>query len=210
MTPRTGFKLYLLGGLSLLSLILAALAFFEVIATGNSRSVGLQYLFVGSVLGALFLYFGRFSKLRSQLDVSGRDITRSKQNLVHPVDSLGGRLVLVDEPIDLTDSREPNRARSGMLTPLVAAGIEPSVRWNIADEVVVAVKQHEGELIDRLIDEGLLTIEGPITERDVRGMVWVALSTIELTDNLLNRFGDQTWEEISLPARWSSRSELPK
>ena len=57
-----------------------------------------------------------------------------------------------------------------MLVPFVAAGIEPSVRWNIANELIARVKQHEGELVDKLIDEGLLTIEGPITDRDVRAM----------------------------------------
>lgn len=222
MTPRTGLKLYLLGGLSILSLVLAALAFFGVLAAQNRSSIGFQYLFVGVLLAILFLYFDGISWLKSGLGIegtltstsrapsSGRDFEQSTQNLEPPVDSLAVWQVPVDEPITGPDSQGSNRARSGMLVPFVAAGIEPSVRWNIANELIARVKQHEGELVDRLIDEELLTIEGPITDRDVRAMVWVAVSSIALADNLLNGVADQTWAEIPRPARALPRAELPE
>jgi hypothetical protein len=61
---------------------------------------------------------------------------------------------------------------------------------------MAAVSQHEEKLIDRLLDEGLLTTEGPITQGDVRAMVWVAVSSIELTDSLLTALSGPAEVEI--------------
>lgn len=182
MTPRTGSKLYLLGGLSILSLVLAALVFFRVIAAENRSSIGFQYLVVGVLLATLFLYFDGFSWLKAGLGIEGSPTSTSRE--------------LVSTGRGFEQSTQ---------NPL-----EPSVRWNVANEVIVAVKQRERQLVDRLIEEGLLTIEGPITDRDVGTMAWVAVNSIELADSLLHGVVDQTWAEIPPPTRALPRAEMPE
>lgn len=53
-----------------------------------------------------------------------------------------------------------------------------------SDEVMTVVKAQERDLVETLIGEGLLTTEGPITDRDVRTMVFVAVSSTELIEVL--------------------------
>ena len=57
-------------------------------------------------------------------------------------------------------------------------------------EIMAVVRTQESELVDTLIDEGVLTTSGPITDRDVRTMLFVAVSSNELIDVLTAASGD--------------------
>ncbi len=53
-----------------------------------------------------------------------------------------------------------------------------------ASEIMSVVKNQEGALVDTLIEEGVLSTSGPITDKDIRTMVFVAVSSNELIDVL--------------------------
>jgi hypothetical protein len=53
-----------------------------------------------------------------------------------------------------------------------------------SSEIMSVVKNQEGLLVDTLIDEGVLSTSGPITDKDIRTMVFVAVSSNELIDVL--------------------------
>lgn len=57
-----------------------------------------------------------------------------------------------------------------------------------AGEVMSIVKAQEGDLVESLISEGLLTTDGPITDRDVRTMIFVAVSSSELIEVLTSAY----------------------
>lgn len=59
-----------------------------------------------------------------------------------------------------------------------------------AGEVLSIVKAQEGDLVESLISEGLLTTDGPITDRDVRTMIFVAVSSSELIEVLTSAFDE--------------------
>jgi hypothetical protein len=60
-----------------------------------------------------------------------------------------------------------------------------------SSEIAAVVKEQESALVDTLIDEGLLTTDGPITDRDVRTMVFVAVSSTELVDVLTSTHDEE-------------------
>ncbi|MFW2380137.1 MAG: hypothetical protein ACN4GZ_00150 [Acidimicrobiales bacterium] len=51
-------------------------------------------------------------------------------------------------------------------------------------EIMSVVKSQEGVLVDTLIEEGVLSTAGPITDKDIRTMVFVAVSSNELIEVL--------------------------
>jgi hypothetical protein len=51
-------------------------------------------------------------------------------------------------------------------------------------EILEVVKTQEGVLVDTLIEEGVLSTSGPLTDKDIRTMVFVAVSSNELIDVL--------------------------
>ncbi len=53
-----------------------------------------------------------------------------------------------------------------------------------SSEIMAVVKTQESHLVDTLIDEGVLSTEGPLTDKDIRTMVFVAVSSTELIDVL--------------------------
>lgn len=71
-------------------------------------------------------------------------------------------------------------------------------------EILAVVRAQESELVDTLIGEGVLTTSGPITDKDVRTMLFVAVSSNELIDVLTEASGD------SPQLGTSARASLPK
>ena len=69
-----------------------------------------------------------------------------------------------------------------------------------SSEIAAVVKEQESALVDTLIDEGLLTTDGPITDRDVRTMVFVAVSSTELVDVLTSTHDEERPFVPPLPA----------
>ncbi len=53
-----------------------------------------------------------------------------------------------------------------------------------SNEIMDVVRTQESHLVDTLIDEGVLSTEGPLTDKDIRTMVFVAVSSTELIDVL--------------------------
>ena len=53
-----------------------------------------------------------------------------------------------------------------------------------SSEIMAVVKTQEGHLVDTLIDEGVLSTQGPLTDKDIRTMVFVAVSSTELIEVL--------------------------
>lgn len=68
----------------------------------------------------------------------------------------------------------------------VALAAPPAIELHSysSEEVMAIVKAQESDLVETLISEGLLTTQGPITDRDVRTMVFVAVSSKELIEVL--------------------------
>ncbi|MFW2380390.1 MAG: hypothetical protein ACN4GZ_01435 [Acidimicrobiales bacterium] len=277
MAPRTGWKLYLIGCLSVVSLTLGVLVLTGVMSAENRSSVGLQYLVVGVLLAAIFFALGGLTALapgrrpaQPNATDDGRPVSvDTEQSIVSevigsedpdplprgPIIGLNGdRGLSEDLPSELDDggavaetalrlevaaeettpveiepdalveettlvASEPDTATEDDAameesSPAVAVAelgpaavssvvkyspptVEPAGLWGLTDQVVAAVRHQESQLVDRLIDEGLLTTEGPITERDVRAMVWVAVSSIELADNLVRGVLDHSPAELA-------------
>ncbi len=77
------------------------------------------------------------------------------------------------------------------LTVTTAGGSEVELHKYSSSEIAAVVKAQEGALVETLIDEGLLTTDGPITDRDVRTMVFVAVSSNELVELLTSEHDDE-------------------
>ena len=94
---------------------------------------------------------------------------------------------------------DPDRAVESMPTPLVLTDAEPS------DKLSAAIRSGEIQVINSLISQGMLTVDGPITDRDVRTMVYVAFTSNELRKLILAggtpdgiRAGDLELGEVEL------------
>ena len=79
--------------------------------------------------------------------------------------------------IDLRDAQAVNPRTTGRLTPSAT----PAPTGDIDN----AIKAGELEVISTLIEQGMLSTEGPISDRDVRTMVYVAFTSNELRKLLL-------------------------
>lgn len=92
---------------------------------------------------------------------------------------------------DHSDRTEPEHEQPVETTELPVALTAPGAidlhRYS-AGEVMSIVKAQEGDLVESLISEGLLTTDGPITDRDVRTMIFVAVSSSELIEVLTSAY----------------------
>ena len=74
---------------------------------------------------------------------------------------------------------------SGTELPVVVQTPAPlELHKYTSSEIMAVVKTQEGHLVDTLIDEGVLSTEGPLTDKDIRTMVFVAVSSTELIEVL--------------------------
>ncbi len=87
----------------------------------------------------------------------------------------------MDKGVGRTLVAAPARAD---VTVTTAAGAQVELHKYSSSEIAAVVKAQEGALVETLIGEGLLTTYGPITDRDVRTMVFVAVSSNELVELL--------------------------
>ncbi len=235
-------KLFLIGALSVVSLVLGGLTAATVLPADDRSSVVVQYFLVGAILAALFWVLGGFGSVkvryrsaeRSQgaggsvearqqendesstrpdrLDTDVRVLSRtvvgpgnmdtSQPTREAPIESVGR---VVDKTV-IAGSSDSERLQEDSLVPFGWSGGEALMRRDLALQISVLVRQHEEQLVDRLIREGLLTTEGPITDRDVRAMVWVAVSSIELADTMLHGFVDESAPELRATPQLGSPS----
>lgn len=82
--------------------------------------------------------------------------------------------------------------------------VRPS-RVTSSDKLTAAIRSGESQVINSLINQGMLTTSGPITDRDVRTMVYVAFTSNELRKLILAggtpdgvRAGDLELGEVEL------------
>ncbi len=74
---------------------------------------------------------------------------------------------------------------SGTELPVVVQTTAPlELHKYSSSEIMAVVKTQEGHLVDTLIDEGVLSTQGPLTDKDIRTMVFVAVSSTELIEVL--------------------------
>ncbi len=69
--------------------------------------------------------------------------------------------------------------------PAPAAKPEPRPSSDHDDRLAVAIRSGELQVINSLISQGMLSTDGPITDRDVRTMVYVAFTSNELRKLIL-------------------------
>lgn len=226
-------KLFLIGALSVVSLVLGGLTAATVLPAENRGSVVAQYFLVGAILAALFWVLGGFGSVKVRfrsseplLGAGGSVKERQRENgdsktLPHRLDTDAQRMIshtvvvpgntdvsyqtreapiesvgLVAEKAMIAASSDSEWLREeSSVVPFGWSDGEALMRRDLALQISALVRQHEEQLVDRLIGEGLLTTEGPITERDVRAMVWVAVSSIELADTMLHGVVDETAPE---------------
>lgn len=188
-------KLYFIGGLSLLALVIGALVFLTVISVENSISTGLQFFGVGMLLAVLFALFGGFSDVAAQGRAVKGFIDAELEGLPTPPPALTQRLAEGLEPV------LPNPEETGVPDLVVAIADEdrPSIGSGAELDVSLALMavlpsndeserqfldRYESSLIDALIDAGELSDDGPLTDHDVGVILIAAVARTELDQQL--------------------------
>lgn len=112
------------------------------------------------------------------------------------------------DPHDINESSDEGLAlatsQSDQLPVVMKSPTALEIQKYSPTEILAVVRAQESELVDTLIGEGVLTTSGPITDKDVRTMLFVAVSSNELIDVLTEASGD------SPKLRAGSRAALPK
>lgn len=131
--------------------------------------------------------------------------TEVEDTEVEAINDVAEGVVEVDTTVadglaDSTGLQEVAEDSTTVVFPVSSPATDVEVRRYTSTEVMATVKKQESHLVDTLIHEGLLTTEGPITDRDVRTMVFVAVSSKELVEVLTGDLGDGATVEISAPA----------
>lgn len=186
-------KLYLIGVLGLTSLVVSGLVNASVIPVDDRVSQGTQYLIVGVLLGLIFGFFGGFEELTSGIRglvrlLAGRNASGALTVRIRPGPVVSGRFdPVVDganceivEPVRL----DSDRVRSSAVTVQTSA-TDVMARPATAAEVFDTVARHESAVVDRLISDGVLTGDGPITDDDVEIMLVTSIISAELSERLL-------------------------
>lgn len=193
-------KMYLIGALSLVGVVVGLLVSSGVVPVDDRASQSAQYLLVGILLGALFGFLGGFDDVALRL----RRLSAAAGDVEPPAlpATTVSRLMLFGrfDPGPTTSQRLteprrasaiPNKARGSVLpvpTSPADLGVSPATEL----EVVEAVSRHETDFVDRLVRAGTLTGDGPITDDDVRVMVVTSVISAELSERLLGAIDRST------------------
>lgn len=210
-------KLYLIGALSLASLVVSGLVNAAVIPVDNRVSQGTQYLVVGVLLGLVFGFFGGFEDLASRIRGLGRRSTGQSAEGAVAAETRSGLMVFgrfdtefvsADQAIGKFMTADSDGPQTSVLP---APSSSPEVRKRPATEVserastalsgrratdVVpqpateaevfdTVARHEAAIVERLVSDGVLTGDGPITDDDVGIMLLTSVISAELSEQLL-------------------------
>lgn len=94
----------------------------------------------------------------------------------------------VDQPIEQQATQPPMPPEVRTATTITSSpGAADNSPANHNERVVAAIAGGERKVIDTLIRQGMLTTAGPITDRDVRTMVYVAFTSNELRKIIMSR-----------------------
>ncbi len=185
-------KLHLLAALSMLSLVLSILVFAGFIDDGES--LGVQYLVLGLALAVLYFALGGFRAMRlGRLGRSGDESDAKTPEEI--IDLRDGVTTAPTHRLTQDPPPDAHVVRFGQ------TGLEPAEGWDLGTQVTAAVRRREEQLVDRMVAEGMLTTDGPLTHTDIRAMAWVAVSSMELTDSLLDALSGPAEVEIVDPQR---------
>ncbi|NNF53880.1 MAG: hypothetical protein HKN03_05490 [Acidimicrobiales bacterium] len=126
------------------------------------------------------------------------------EDAVEDIDAEDSTEIAEDDASDSSSDDLVITSQDDQLPVVMKSPATMEIETYSSTEILAVVRAQESELVDTLIGEGVLTTSGPITDKDVRTMLFVAVSSNELIEVLTEASGD------SHELQTSGRTALPK